>query len=59
MHGFIVNYVTPWFQLNIKKLVDNLQLKYAGYIDRVSSQHVVVAGLPRATENIIERSIKV
>ena len=26
---FIVNYVTLWFQLEIKKLVDNLQLKYA------------------------------
>ena len=27
--------------------------KTTGYIDSVSSQHVVVAGLPRATENII------
>ena len=26
---FIVNYVTLWFQLQIMKLVDNLQLKYA------------------------------
>ena len=26
---FIVNYVTLWFQLQITKLVDNLQLKYA------------------------------
>ena len=29
MHVFIANYVTLWFQLEIKKLVDNLQLKYA------------------------------
>ena len=26
---FIVNYVTLWFQLQITKLVDNFQLKYA------------------------------
>ena len=26
---FIVNYVTLWFQLQITKLVENLQLKYA------------------------------
>ena len=32
--------------------------KTTGYIDSVSSQHVVVAGLPRATENIIELSIR-
>ena len=50
--SLLLDYINETSQTN------NPGPSHTGYIDRVSSQHVVVAGLPRASENIIELSIK-